>query len=153
MNLLYLIKIKKKDMKKIKKLSLLLLMYTMFSCSNNSEEDLNSTPEFYDVKYEVIGTVEAQRIIYTSDDGDIEENSVKLPYEKEFKYRTEKDGEDGVFGYKRIGLRLYSLDNSYVQEVRLYIDGELVDSQTTPPTNPNNLWQPWSVGFDYLRRK
>ncbi len=140
-------------MKTFEKLSLLLFFVCIiFSCSNSGDEDLNNTPEFYNVKYEIIGTGEVSRIKYTDNKETIEEFSVKIPFTKELRYRTESESETYSSGYKNILFWVYN-NTGDIQEVRLYIDGELVESQTTPPTNPNNQWEPWSVSYQYLRRK
>lgn len=131
-------------MKKI----IILLLFTTLSFSCSSDEDSNSTPEFYNVKYEIVGSGTAYSIRYTSNEGSIEEDNVALPYTKEIRYKTEVNGDNNTYGKKSIIFWVYRVESlADIQEIRLYINNELVDTDMSAPVSSN-----YSVHFDYIRR-
>jgi hypothetical protein len=135
-------------MKTIKKLSVIALALTFSFCSET--ESLETTPEYYDLKYEVIGPSPTRKLTYDSNNGSVEETNVVLPFTKEIRYKTEVDGElniDGTrsYGFKRISIRASNAVPN--MQVKLYIDGKLVDFNQDK-LSPEVL----SASFSYRRR-
>ena len=139
----------------------ILFLFTVIFCVSCSSEDRpnsseNKTPEFYNVKYEVVGTGMAYKIRYTTDDDELViEKNVTLPYTKEFRLKTEIQGEDNTYGIKSIRFLVYALEEvSSIQETRIFINGEKVDSDTDGPYfSPNGYETAWTCSFDYMRRE
>jgi hypothetical protein len=135
-------------MKKIKKLSVIALLLTFSFCSET--ESLETTPEYYDLKYEVIGPYPIRKLTYDSNNGSVEETNVVLPFTKEIRYKTEVDGELNIngtrsYGFKRIGIIASNAVPN--MQVKLYIDGKLVD-QDQDKLSPEVL----GASFSYRRR-
>tara|TARA_R100000789_G_C3014649_1_gene152133 strand:+ start:967 stop:1392 length:426 start_codon:yes stop_codon:yes gene_type:complete len=140
----------------MKKIVLIILAtISVLSCSTDDNSE-NKTPEFYNVKYQVIGTGDASRIAYSISDGNTESiDWVNLPFTKEIRLRTELDEQGTISGYKTISFRVYGdTQVSNIEEIRIYVDGELVCSNTDGPEKPQdyNVY-PWTCHFDYLIRE
>jgi hypothetical protein len=140
-------------MKKIIKLAVLFLALTFSFCSET--ESLDTTPEYYDLKYEVLGGSTIWKVRYNSNNGSVEETNVDLPFTKEIRYRTEVDGElnsDGTRSYGFKSLFIFALDaTNKMSQVNIYIDGELVDYDQDIVTLSSGTKQ-LSASFTYRRR-
>jgi hypothetical protein len=149
-----------------------LIAYSLVGCSAEDNEDsARETPETFSVKYEILGNGEVPKIMYTSNDGTVEVewdedegswdvSGVRLPFVKEFMYRTEVDGEPGPNGFisrgcKRISISAYANRNDgTIEEMNIYINGELKESKKDGYYyKPGEHWTPWgSASYSYLRR-
>ncbi len=156
----------------MKKLIILVFVLMSIACSNNSEEVAISTPEYYDIKYEIIGNGKAAKIRYSDNDGytELEYNSgsenpyelgVPLPFVKEVRIMTEEDGHlnsDGTksYGCKTISISAYlDRNDCNVTAINIYANGKLVASEDSSQGyfyTPGETWTPWGVHFEYLRR-
>jgi hypothetical protein len=133
---------------------LILATLSLLSCS--TDDDLESkTPEYYNVKYQVIGTGVANRIKYSISDGETESvKRVSLPFTKELRLRTELDENGTISGYKNISFYVYGDTGiSDIEEIRIYVDGKLESYAYRPVKRQDYYVYPWSCHFDYLIRE
>ena len=143
----------------IKKILVLFMIIFCFSCSSEDTPDSseNKTAEYYNIKYEVVGTGMAYLIQYSNgNDETVEEKYVTLPFTKEFRFRTKMQGEENTTGYVTKIFRVYGYEEqSNIQEIRIFIDGELECADTDGPSSYNSdiYLTPWTCSFEYLRRE
>lgn len=142
----------------VKRILFIFTVICLFSCSSDNTSDSweDKTPEFYNVKYEVVGTGMAYKIRYTTADNElVTERNIPLPYTKEFRLKTEIQGEDNTYGIETIYFWVYALEEvSSIQETRIFINGEQVDSDIDGPDfSPNGYETGWRCSFDYMRRE
>jgi hypothetical protein len=133
---------------------LILATLSLLSCS--TDDDLESkTPEYYNVKYQVIGTGDASRIKYSIGDGETESVEwVSLPFTKELRLRTELDENGTISGYKNISFYVYGdTQVSDIEEIRMYVDGKLECYAYGPQKPQDYNVYPWTCHFDYLIRE
>lgn len=148
----------------MKKLLLFIFM-ALLSCDKEVDSEPR-VPEYFDVTYEIIGAdgvacdscvnkivYSVSRYEYIEDgktvvsDTKTEYYGISIPYSKDIRLKTLSE-EDGVYGNSDILFWVYALEG-YVGEIRLYIDGKLVDSENEYPKSINRHQVPMSVRYIY----
>lgn len=147
---------------------LLLLLVVLASC-DKGEDSEPQVPEYFDVTYEIIGadgiecdscvtsiTYSVSRYEYIEDgingkSDTKEEYGISIPYSKSIRFKTLSTKEDGVIGNVEISFWVYALEG-YVDEIRLYIDGKIVDSENEYPNSRSGYKVPMTVSYPYNTR-
>ena len=154
--------------------AIIMFLVTSFfiGCSKeDSQETPQETPETLLVKYEIIGYGAVPQVMYSTNEGTVEQehdegepewdvSGVTLPFVKEIQYTTQIDGAEGPDGNKRNGCdQLYisayaDRSDGVIEKMNIYINGELKDQVTEGYYYvPGDHWTPWeSAEYRYLRR-
>lgn len=130
----------------------------MLGCSG--EEIARETPENFTIKYEILGTGEVPKMMYTTNEGRVEETGVQLPYVKEIQYITGIEGETDENGTTSYGCEDITFaafadrSDGEIEEMNIFINGELKDSKNNGYYYvPGENWKHWEfLYFRYLRR-